>query len=97
MVIAAMSQLLISASRASDFQINQIDRTKIPLVMYPESFRQILAQIANDVHSAFELAHYNMIKIQLEMDQVPDYVRDSIEIIQNRPSFPRFLGDTDPH
>jgi DNA-binding transcriptional regulator YbjK len=53
-------------------------------VRHPESFRQILAQIANDVHSAFELAHYNMIKIQLEMDQVPDYVKYSIVIIQGR-------------
>ncbi len=82
-----MSQLLISASRASDFQINKIDRTKIPLVRHPESFRKTLAQIANDAHFAFVKAHHNMIKIQLEMDQVPDYVRDSIEVIQRRPGF----------
>ncbi len=59
---------------------------------HPESFRKTLAQIANDAQFAFVIAHHNMIKIQLEMDLVPDYVEDSIEIIQNRPSFPRLLG-----
>ncbi len=96
MGIAALSQLLISASRASDFQINKIDRTKIPLVRHPESFRKTLAQIANDAQFAFVKAHHNMIKIQLEMDLVPDYVEDSIEIIQSRPSFPRLLGGYRP-
>ena len=85
--IAALSQLLISASRASDFQINKIDNDKIPLVRHPESFRKTLTQIANDAQFAFIVAHNNMIKIHLEMDRVPDYVRDSIEIIHRRPGF----------
>jgi hypothetical protein len=84
MVIAAMSQLLNGASRASDFQIDKIDRTKIPLVKHPESFRKTLVQIANDYYGAFMLAHTNMENIQLQMTQVPGYIRDSIEIIHRR-------------
>jgi hypothetical protein len=45
MGIAALSQPLISASRASDFQINKIDRTKIPLVMQPEFPQNLSANL----------------------------------------------------
>ncbi len=42
MGIAVMSQLLICASRVTDFQIDKIDREAIPLLKHPDSFRTTL-------------------------------------------------------
>jgi DNA repair exonuclease SbcCD ATPase subunit len=76
MGIAVMSQLLICASRVTDFKINQTDPKNIPLLKHPESFRTTLVQIANESYEAFAKAHNNMEKIQLQMGQVPDYAKD---------------------
>jgi hypothetical protein len=83
MGIAVMSQLLICASRVTDFQIDKIDREAIPLLKHPDSFRTTLVQIANEAYNAFMKAHTNMEKIKLQVAQVPDYVKDCFKIIKS--------------
>jgi hypothetical protein len=82
MGIAVMSQLLVSSSVARDFAIDTIAQEKIPLLIHPKSFRTTLVQIVNESYEAFMLAHINMEKIQLQMAQVPDYVKECDKIIK---------------
>lgn len=81
--IAVFGQLMISTSRAPDFQIDKIDKKHIHLIKHPESFRRTLMQIADEVYGAFNKAHTNMEMIRLQMAQVPDYVMDCVRIIQS--------------
>jgi flagellar motor protein MotB len=81
--IAVFGQLMISTSRAPDFQIDMIDKKHIPLIKKPESFRRTLRQIADEVDRAFTKAHTNMEMIRLQMSQVPGYVMNCVKIIQS--------------
>jgi hypothetical protein len=83
MGIAVLSQLLIFTSHVADFPINKIDKEKTPLIIHPNSFRTTLVQIANDAYNAFMKAHTNMEKIQLQVAQVPDNVKECVEIIKS--------------
>ncbi len=94
MGIAIMSQLLICSTQVKDFKINSnIDKEKINLIIHPESFCTTLVQIANESYVAFMLAHTNMDKIQLQMAQVPDYVKECVKIIMtdNKNAIEKFL------
>ena len=93
MGIAIMSQLLICSTRVTDFKINRIDKNKIHLLIHPDSFCTTLVQIANESYEAFMLAHTNMEKIQLQMAQVPDYVKECVKLIQsnNKNAIKNFL------
>ena len=46
--IAAMSQLLICASRVTDFKIDNVNPEAITKLKHPDSFRTTLVQIANE-------------------------------------------------
>ncbi len=46
---------------------------------HPDSFRTTLVQIANEAYEAFMKAHINMEKIQLKMEQVPQYIDDCVK------------------
>ncbi len=83
MGIAVMSQLLICSSLVTDFRIDQIDKTHIPLIKHPSSFRTTLVQIVNEAYNAFMQAHTNMEKIQLQVVQVPHYVTDCVKNIKS--------------
>ena len=93
MGIAVMSQLLVSSSVARDFAINKTDKVNIPLLKHPESFRTTLVQIVNESYEAFMLAHTNMEKIQLQVGQVPDYVKECDKIIKtnNKAAIDKFV------
>ncbi len=81
--ISVFGQLMISTSRASDFQIDKIDKRHIHLMKHPESFRRTLMQIADEVYGAFTKAHSNMEMIQSQVAQVPGYVINCVTIIQS--------------
>ncbi len=80
MGIAVMSQLLICASRVRDFEIDNFSHK---LIKHPDSFRTTLVQIANESYEAFMKAHDNMERIQMKMEQVPDYIRDCIKYLKS--------------
>jgi NTP pyrophosphatase (non-canonical NTP hydrolase) len=81
--IAVFSQLMISTTQVTDFRIDKIDKTHIPLMKHPESFRRTLMQIADEVYGAFDKAQTNMEMIQSQVAQVPGYVIDCVRIIQS--------------
>jgi hypothetical protein len=83
MGIAVLSQLMICTSHVTDFKIDQTNPKNIPLLKHPSSFRTTLVQIVNEAYNAFMKAHINMEKIQLQVAQVPDYVKDSVKIIKS--------------
>ncbi|EFX83207.1 hypothetical protein DAPPUDRAFT_100775 [Daphnia pulex] len=74
---------MICASHVTDFKIDQPNPKNIPLMKHPESLRTTLVQIVNDAYDAFMKAHINMEKIQLQMAQVPDYVKDCVKMIKS--------------
>ncbi len=74
---------MICASRVTDFRIDKIEKTHIPLIKHPRSFRTTLVQIVNDAYNAFMKAHINMEKIELQVAQVPGYVKDCVKIIKS--------------
>jgi nitrate reductase assembly molybdenum cofactor insertion protein NarJ len=67
-----------------DFKIDQIDKEDIPLIKKPESFRTTLMQIYDESTSIFAKAHVNMYKIELKMEEVPDYVADCMEYLKTK-------------
>ena len=83
MGIAVMSQLLICASRVIDFEIDKTDKVNIPLLKHPKSFRTTLVQISNESYNAFMLAHNNMERIHLKMEEVPRYVTDCVKFMNS--------------
>jgi hypothetical protein len=84
MGIAVLSQLMICASQVNrDFRIDQINSEAIPLLKHPDSFRTSMVQILNEAYNAFMKAHINMEKIQLQVSQVPNYVKDCVKIMKS--------------
>ncbi|EFX68812.1 hypothetical protein DAPPUDRAFT_259605 [Daphnia pulex] len=81
--IAGLGQLLIWTTRVTDFKIDKINKEDIHLIKSPDSFRTTLLQIANDSYNAFMKAHTNMEKIQLQMAQLPNYVKDCIKYMKS--------------
>jgi hypothetical protein len=74
---------MISTTPVTDFRIDKIDKTHIPLIKHPDSFRKTLVQIADECYDAFMKAHINMEIIQLKMEKVPDYIKDCIKSMQS--------------
>ncbi len=83
MGIAVLSQLMICASRVTDFKIDKIDREAIPLIQHPSSFRTTVVQIVNEAYNAFMKAQTNMERIQSQMAKVPGYVKECVNIIKS--------------
>jgi hypothetical protein len=74
---------MISTTQVTDFRIDKIDKTHIPLMKHPESFRKTLMQIADEVYGAFDKAQTNMDMIQSQVAQVTGYVINCVRIIQS--------------
>jgi hypothetical protein len=50
-------------------------------IKYPQSFRATLVQIANGMYNAFLSAHSNMERIQLDMQQIPNYIKRALQLL----------------
>jgi hypothetical protein len=82
--VAFMGKVLIAGARVlSDFEIDQIDKKKIPLIKNPRSFHYTLLQINEYSYEAFVKAHENMFGIQLNTGKMPRCVADCIEYLKS--------------
>jgi hypothetical protein len=78
-----MGKLSTARNRVPSFQIDQIDKKKVPLIQNPESFRMALFEINADSFEAFTKAHTDMYRIQLKTGQVLRYLPNCMENLKN--------------
>ncbi|CAF0808771.1 unnamed protein product [Didymodactylos carnosus] len=92
--IQLLGQVIVISSRA-DFSVEDSKPADgFKYMQFPRSFRATLIQISNEGWSAFMNAHTNMNKIQLYMQQVPEHIKTSLQIIAS--GTPRLLENLLP-
>ncbi|XP_043943338.1 uncharacterized protein LOC122815148 [Protopterus annectens] len=79
--IAVLGEL-IKISVKNDFSINKNSpEDGYNYIRYPVSFRACLMHIVNEGYEAFSMVHKNMDEIQLHSTNIPDYIKEIVQIL----------------
>ncbi|XP_043943334.1 uncharacterized protein LOC122815145 [Protopterus annectens] len=81
MTIALLGELIM-ISASNDFSIKKnAPKDGYKYIRYLESFRACLMQVANEGYDAFSMAHRNMDEIRLHSMNIPDYIKQIVQIL----------------